>query len=217
MNSLRIMVNMPSYVTDQERFWAGDFGNNYIERNNSKDLLASNINFFSESLRRVNDLKSCIEFGANIGMNIRALKYLYPSVNYNAIEINKNAIEILKETIPIENIFEGSINEFNSIETWDLVIIKGVLIHINPDFLKKTYEKLVKSTKKYLLIAEYYSRNPEALNYRGFSNKLYKRDFAGEILDSYPEIKLEDYGFKYHKDINFPQDDISWFLLKKIK
>ena len=210
------MANMRSYETDQERFWAGDFGKNYIERNNGKELLASNINFFSESLRRANDFKSCIEFGANIGMNIRALKYLYPSVNYNAIEINKDATEILKETIPIENIFEGSITEFSSKETWDLAIIKGVLIHINPDFLNNTYEKLVKSTKKYLLVAEYYSRNPEVLNYRGFSNKLYKRDFAGEILDSYPDMKLEDYGFKYYKDKNFPQDDISWFLLKKI-
>jgi spore coat polysaccharide biosynthesis protein SpsF len=26
---------------------------------------------------------------------------------------------------------------------------------------------------------------------------------------------LVDYGFAYHRDPNFPQDDITWFLLEK--
>ena len=95
-------------------------------------------------------------------------------------------------------------------------MIKGVLIHINPDEILKVYRKLVESTNKYLLIAEYYSRKPEALMYRGFKDKLFKRDFAGEILDQYPDLNLVDYGFVYHKDPKFPQDDITWFLLEKI-
>lgn len=206
---------MSSYKTEQETFWAGEFGTEYIERNNNAELLSSNINFFTDSLKRVKKFNSCIEFGANIGMNIRALQTLYPQVNYHAVEINKEATKILKNTIPVRNIFEGSIVEFNPVNSWDLVIIKGVLIHINPEVLKAIYKKLIDSTNKYLLIAEYYSRNPEVLKYRGFDNKLYKRDFAGEILDLYQEMQLEDYGFKYHRDIKFPQDDISWFLLKK--
>ena len=55
------------------------------------------------------------------------------------------------------------------------------------------------------------------IKYRGNDEKLYKRDFAGEILDSFSNIELRDYGFAYHKDANFPQDDITWFLLKKNK
>ena len=31
--------------TDQEFFWSGEFGDNYIERNENKRLLTSNINF----------------------------------------------------------------------------------------------------------------------------------------------------------------------------
>ncbi len=53
------------------------------------------------------------------------------------------------------------------------------------------------------------------LDYRGLSNKLFKRDFAGEMLDKYPDLQLVDYGFVYHNDNSFPQDDINWFLLKK--
>ena len=39
-------------------------------------------------------------------------------------------------------------------------------------------------------------------------------DFAGEVIEKY-NLKLINYGFVYHRDNNFPLDDISWFLLKK--
>ena len=52
------------------------------------------------------------------------------------------------------------------------------------------------------------------IKYRGHKNKLFKRDYAGEIINKYP-FKLDSYGFVYHKDLKAPQDDINWFLLKK--
>ena len=33
-----------TFKTEQEKFWAGDFGNQYIGRNNSAQLLGSNLN-----------------------------------------------------------------------------------------------------------------------------------------------------------------------------
>ena len=44
---------------------------------------------------------------------------------------------------------------------------------------------------------------------------LFKRDFAGEIMDRHPQLQLVDYGFAYRRDPNFPQDDITWFLMEK--
>ena len=41
--------------------------------------------------------------------------------------------------------------------------------------------------------------------------------WAGEIMDKFPDLKLVDYGFNYHRDYNFSQDDSNWFLLEKIK
>ena len=204
-----------NFRTDQEGFWAGEFGNQYVERNKSDNLIPSNVNFFSKALKSINSIESCIEFGANIGLNLKALKILYPDLIFNAVEINKKASKILSEVIPKENIIENSILNFKTEKKWDLVIIKGVLIHIKPEELNQIYEILYNSSNKYLLIGEYYSRNPEHLVYRGFKNKLYKRDFAGEIMDKYPDLKLLDYGFVYHRDKKFPQDDINWFLLQK--
>ena len=203
------------FETEQEEFWAGAFGEEYIQRNQGDELLASNLNFFSKALLRARDLSSCIEFGANIGMNLKALKLLYPKQEQHAVEINKEAAQQLVEVIPEKNIKNMSILQFEPELTLDLVLIKGVLIHINPDELPQVYDKLVKTCRKYLLVAEYYNPMPVAIPYRGHSDRLFKRDFAGEIMDRYPNIKLIDYGFSYRRDPNFPQDDITWFLMEK--
>lgn len=203
------------YNTEQEKFWANEFGTEYIERNQGEKLLASNLNFFSKALMQAGQIESCIEFGANIGMNLRALKLLYPSIRLNAIEINENAANVLGEFIGKDNVYNGSIFEYKVEFKVQLSLIKGVLIHINPNMLQKVYEKLYNSSEKFILIAEYYNPTPVVLNYRGHNDRLFKRDFAGEFLDKYPDTELVDYGFSYRRDLGFPQDDITWFLIKK--
>ena len=79
------------YKTEQERFWASEeWGKSYRERN-SYHWVKDNIAFFSKVLDRTIGVKSIIEFGSNIGLNIIALKNLLPDANYSAIEINKEA------------------------------------------------------------------------------------------------------------------------------
>jgi spore coat polysaccharide biosynthesis protein SpsF len=206
-----------TFKTEQEVFWAGDFGTEYIQRNQGDVLLASNLNCFSKALRDTRNVQTVIEFGANIGMNLKALKLLYPTVDMHAIEINTNAARELKKVIPVDNIYQSSILDWSPppSRTWDLVLIKGVLIHINPDELNQVYDTLVAATGRYLMVAEYYNPVPVAIRYRGHVDRLFKRDFAGEIMEFYPEMQLRDYGFIYRRDTNFPQDDITWFLLEK--
>lgn len=203
------------FRTDQEAFWAGKFGADYIERNEGEQLLASNLDFFARALRGARDIGSCIEFGANIGMNLKALKLLYPGIDASAIEINAEAAERLAQVIPAGNITTGSILDFAPTRTWDLTLIKGVLIHLNPDVLPEVYDHLVQACGRYLLVAEYYNPSPVAIPYRGHADRLFKRDFAGEIMDRHPKMQLVDYGFAYRRDPNFPQDDITWFLMQK--
>lgn len=206
---------MTQYKTEQEAFWAGDFGNQYIGRNAGSDLLASNLSFFSKALSKAHGLCSCIEFGANIGMNLRALRLLYPKQDQYAIEINPAAAAELGTIMPPVNIFQTSLLEFKPDRTWDLALIKGVLIHINPDFLPQVYDTLYRAAGRYLLVCEYYNPSPVAISYRGHTDRLFKRDFCGEILDRHPDLKLIDYGFVYQRDPSFPQDDITWFLMEK--
>ncbi len=204
-----------TYRTEQETFWAGDFGADYMQRNRGDKLLASNLDFFAKSLRSARGLASCIEFGANCGMNLRALRLLYPEQEQHAIEINPAAARELADLIPGQQLFQGSILDFQPRRSFDLVLIKGVLIHINPDELPAVYDRLHRSTGKYLLVCEYYNPSPVTVPYRGHSDRLFKRDFCGELLDRYHDLRLIDYGFAYRRDPSFPQDDITWFLIEK--
>ena len=209
------MSGESEFKTDQEAFWAGDFGTDYIARNRGKLLLASNLNFFSKALKRAGKIRSCHEFGANIGMNLRALKLLYPEAAYSGVEINADACKELTKIIGQENVFNGSIFNFPVVTKFDLSLIKGVLIHINPDMLNKVYEKLYEASNKYILVCEYYNPSPVKVSYRGHKDRLFKRDFAGELMERYSDLILVDYGFVYRKDPVFPQDDVTWFLMKK--
>ena len=209
------MTAPPRFSTDQEAFWAGEFGNDYIGRNASEQLLASNLNFFSQALRRAGRIGSCIEFGANIGMNLRALQLLYPEISLRGIEINPDAARQLAEFVGAQNVFQGSIFDFPGGEPSELSLIKGVLIHINPEMLSATYRKLYDASHRWILVCEYYNPSPMTIPYRGHSDRLFKRDFAGEMLSMFPDLKLVDYGFAYRRDPAFPQDDITWFLMEK--
>lgn len=203
------------YKTEQEAFWAGGFGDGYIDRNSGARLLASNLAFFSKALAHTQWLESCIEFGANIGMNLRALQLLHPGQEQHAVEINAAAATELRKILPAEHVYETSVLEFAPARTWDLVLIKGVLIHIHPDWLGQVYDALHACTGRYLLVCEYYNPTPQAISYRGHDDRLFKRDFCGEILARHRDLELVDYGFAYRGDPKHPQDDINWFLMQK--
>lgn len=204
-----------NYKTDQEQFWADEFGNEYIQRNQSPEYLASNLNFFSKAFHQIGRPNSLIEFGANIGMNLKAIKALFPAIELSGIEINEKAANELAKTIGGQAVYRTSILDFKVEQQYDVALIKGVLIHINPEVLETVYKKLYESSKKYILICEYYNPAPVTINYRGHKDRLFKRDFAGEMLDMFSDLELIDYGFVYRRDVAFPQDDITWFLLKK--
>lgn len=203
------------FKTEQENFWAGNFGNEYSERNIGRGWIAANTALFAKVLGRTKNVRSVVEFGANIGLNLRAMDQLIPEPEFAAVEINCSAAEELRKWGKAE-VFESSILNFLPSKTWDLALIKGVLIHINPLELTAVYDKLYAAAGKYICVVEYYNPTPVALPYRGHEDRLFKRDFAGEIMDRFADLNLVDYGFCYHRDTNYPQDDVTWFLLEKM-
>jgi spore coat polysaccharide biosynthesis protein SpsF len=192
-----------------QSFWAGDFGDEYTDRN--INLVENNVQFFHKAAGKVDlSVKSIIEFGAGAGNNIRALKRMFPYAEFTGVDVNEHACFMMKD---IENIHtvNAPIGFYGE---HDLVLCKGILIHIPPDDLDRVYDILHRSAKKNILICEYYNPSPVEVQYRGNDGKLWKRDFAGDLMNKYPDLKLVDYGFGYHRD-EFPVDDINWFLLSK--
>jgi len=203
------------FKTPQEEFWAGSFGNEYIDRNKSVKLIPSRMAMFSKILSRTSAIKTVIEFGSNIGHNLIALRQLLPNSELSAIELNEKAVAIIKKWGQAK-VYHQSILNFECDYPRDFVFTSGVLIHINPEALPDVYDKLYKTSKKYIGIVEYYNPTPVEIEYRGHKEKLFKRDFAGELLDRFSDLKLLDYGFIYKRDPVFPLDDCSWFVLEKM-
>nr|WP_309502612.1 pseudaminic acid biosynthesis-associated methylase [uncultured Roseovarius sp.] len=204
---------MSDYRAEQEAFWAGGFGKAYMERNRGTALLASKTTFFGRALRAAPGIQSICEFGCNIGLNLKALSDI-GNFDLNGIEINADAAEEAR-ALGVSDISTRSILEDMSEEgAYDLAFTAGVLIHINPEYLNTVYDNLVRLSGKYVMVAEYYNPAPVSVSYRGHGERLYKRDFAGELMERHA-LELVDYGFVYRRDNYTPMDYITWFLLRK--
>ena len=204
------------YKTEQEDFWAGDFGNDYVDRSHADDFIPARIHMFSEILKHTNNVNSFMEFGPNIGLNLKALRILKPDAEIKAIEINEKACGYLRDS-GFSDIKNESFLETDATNEADFVFTSGVLIHINPDALNRAYENMYNASRRYICLSEYYNPTPVEVDYRGNKERLFKRDFAGELLDKYSDLRLVSYGFIYNRDANFSQDDTNWFLLEKTK
>lgn len=202
-----------THTTDQEKFWAGEFGDAYIDRNLGDDLLASKTALFGRVLSRTDNIHSALEYGCNVSLNLIALKRLLPAAEVAGIEINERAAERVEQLG--FSVLRRTIRGYRADRRFDLVLISGVLIHIDPTHLEDTYDALYSACGRYLCISEYYNPEPVEVPYRGHRDRLYKRDWAGEILDRFSDLSLLDYGFVYHRARQFPADDFTWFLLER--
>jgi len=203
----------PSFKTEQETFWAGEFGDEYTRRNRGANIVAANTVLFARVLSRLPKLRSVVELGANIGMNLVALRRLLPEARLCAVEINATAVEELRKIEGLD-VQQGSLFDYHPAVAHDLAFFKGVLIHLAPERLPEAYAALYRSSGRFICIAEYYNPSPVEVAYRGHAGKLFKRDFAGELLDLYADLRLLDYGFVWRRDV-FAQDDLTWFLMEK--
>ena len=201
------------YRTEQENFWVGKFGQEYMERNGFSLHFYSKVIAWSQILKRINSIQSVKEFGCNIGLNLSAINKLKPNIHLSGIEINPDAAKRASE-LNIADIQVGTILDEMPHDPVDLTFTFGVLIHIEPNHLQTVYKNLVNNSKKYVLVVEYFNPTPTTHVYRGYSNKLFKRDFAGELIDGF-NLKLVDYSFIYSRDNVAPSDNFTWFLMEK--
>lgn len=201
--------------TQQEILWAGEFGHDYIGRNRGAMIEARAIAFMARALAKAHGIGSAIEFGASLGQNLDALALLIPNLVQAAVEVNREACAALRwtESRKLWNESVSSVDLHG--EQWDLAFTKGLLIHIPPEELPAVYDRLHGATRRWLMVAEYHNPTPCSVSYRGMENALWKRDFAGELLDAYSDLHLVDYGFVWRRDPFSPEDDVTWALMER--
>ena len=90
-----------------------------------------------------------------------------------------------KKDFNISDSYLGPIKDAAFSNKFDLVFTNTVLIHVNPDDLLKSMEKMYEFSSKYILICEYFNRTPVMIEYRGELDMLFKRDFGKLFIENF--------------------------------
>ena len=135
---------------EQETFWESDFGDEYSKRNNIEENYDKRVYEFQKYIFKVDSINSVLEIGANVGTNLKVLKSLYPKLELHAVEINKQASQILSDK-KICSVSNCTINDYEPNKKYELSLVKGVLIHLNPEELPLAYKKYLKVLRNIFL------------------------------------------------------------------
>jgi len=196
--------------------WRGSFGDSYVDRNQSDDAaMAARTRMWARMLERVGPVGSVLEIGANIGLNLRALRRLGVH-DLTGVEPNAKARATLVAdgVLPEDRVVDafGSQIPFPD-DSFDLVFTSGVLIHVPPADLDRTMGEIVRTSRRLVACAEYFSVEPQEKRYRGAEGLLFTRDFGGAYLDIEPRLELVDYGFFWRRATGL--DDLTWQVFAK--
>ena len=166
-------------INYQQKYWKNNLA--YIKRNkNFDDKLGGKVWY---SLLKDKNIDTILECGSNIGRNLKQINKSFPNKKLSFIEINKKAYQACLLNKNIVSSFNESIEncKINSNE-FDLVFTSGVLIHIDKKNLNKVINNIIKWTKKYIIIMEYFSTNDITKKYRNKNNLLFLRDYGDKFL-----------------------------------
>lgn len=204
--------------SEQVRFWRGEFGDSYIERNQDAPAdLQRRAALLGPMLRPMVGAPpaSILEVGANIGANLRALRFFTAAELY-AVEPNEKARRslIAKGIVAADKVLDGIASRIGLPDgAVDLAFTSGVLIHIHPDDLLASCREIHRVARRYVACAEYYSPRMEEVPYRGHSARMYRGDYGGFWLDHFPDLRLLDYGFSWYRAGG--PDDLNWWVFEK--
>lgn len=191
-----------------ENLWAGEFGDQYVERN--ADAGAVRGPFWSEILRLTSPL-SVLEVGCNVGANLRWLADGNRRVV--GVDVNRGAIAVLERDVSGVTGVEAPARSlpFGDRE-FDLTFTMGVLIHQPEESLGAVMDEMVRCSRRFVLVGEYHGSETEEVPYRGVSGALFRRDYGAMFLERFPTLRLVDSGFLGREN---GWDDVTWWLFER--
>ena len=193
----------------------GEFGDAYVERCPPRpETVAERVIGFGRMLEKTEGVTSVLEVGANVGINVLALRQLIPGVSVGAVEPNAKACEHLSTvgaTVYTADAYDVPVED----ESFDLALTCGVLIHVPPDRLGDAMIEVARASRRYILSIEYFAPEPVEILYRGHPGMLWKRDFGKAWLQEMPHLRCIDYGFLWTGEFLHGWDNPNWWLFEK--
>lgn len=191
--------------------WKGKFGDEYTARHAAGDMEARRKIWWT-LLPQFRDVRTVVEIGANIGLNLRALKDVSISLNHPLTKVvgaepNESA------RAQLEGACHEALDDSSGLPSagFDLAFTCGVLIHVEPDSLLSICREIHRVSKKYILSLEYFSDRPTQKAYRG--ETLFKRDYGQFWLDNFSDLEVEDVGFFWKPVTGL--DNLTFWLFRK--
>ena len=191
-----------------EALWAGDFGDDYVDRNAAA---GEGRRPFWAGLSERFEFGSALEIGCNLGGNTRWLADLLGPENVAGIDVNEHALEVLRANIPGVDVRVAKARELPFADSsFDLVFTTGVLIHQPPAELPAVMDEIVRCARKYVLCGEYSADEVEEVPYRGQEGALFRADYGRLYQERFPQLTLVDEGFLARDD--GPWDDVTYWV-----
>ncbi len=194
-----------------EALWAGDFGDQYVDRNAQA---GEGRRPFWAARHERHGFTSALEIGCNLGGNTRWLAELLGPEHVAGVDVNEHALAVLRENIPGVDVRIASARELPFADgAFDLVFTTGVLIHQAPDQLPGIMDEIVRCSGRFVLCGEYYAEQLEEVPYRGHDGALFRNDYGGLYLQRHPSLKLVEKGFEPNAEGVW--DDITYWVFEK--
>lgn len=193
-----------------EKLWGGEFGNAYVDRNQTA---SEGREAFWGSLLTEFPAKRVLEVGCNIGGNLQWIaKHVTPHDVFG-IDVNDKALEPARRSVANVNPLSASARDLPFRDGWfDLVFTMGVLIHQPPQTLPRVMTEIVRTSRRWVLCAEYFAPDPTEISYHGERGALFKRDFGGDYLAMFPELSLRKKGLLTREE---GWDDVTYWVFEK--
>lgn len=137
---------------DNEQFWIA-FGENYYDKyKNKKDWVKQQESLLLPELKKL-DFNSILEFGCGFGRLTKILAENFNLTKYDAFDISKGQIDNAKKYCSGHkiNFSVGSIADFQSDFTYDLVLGPEILLHIEPKDIEFVIQKMSRFASKYFI------------------------------------------------------------------
>lgn len=204
-------TNHASEAQRLEQLWAGDFGNDYVDRN-----LAAYERRGEFWLPLIDELApdNVLEIGCNVGGNLQWIAQRVDPSRIVGIDVNAKALRMLEERVPGVRAMHAPARDLPfGDRSIDLVFTMGVLIHQPNETLEKVMSEMVRVSRRYVFCAEYYDAETVEVPYRGHEGALFRRDYGGLFQELFPtELTLIGEGY-LGEDDGYDRD--TWWLFER--
>ena len=195
-----------------EELWAGEFGNEYIERN--LEAYDRRGEFWLPLLDELRP-QSVLEVGCNVGGNLQWITQRVDPSRVTGVDVNAKALRLLDERVRGVRGVRAPARELPiGDRSIDFVFTMGVLIHQPQDTLDKVMCEMVRTSSRYVFCGEYHDAETVEVPYRGQDGALFRRDYGNLFLDLFPvELTLLREGFLGPEA---GWDRVTWWLFERV-